>query len=94
MLTVIVIMILGITTGYLIRSSVRLVKVNETLTTYAIYALLFSMGVSIGTNKEIVSSLHTLGVKALIISIAGVLGSALLGWLTYRVFFKNHQNEK
>ena len=88
MLTVVIIMISGILVGYLIRSFEKLVKVNDKLTTWAIYALLFLMGIGIGANKVIMNSLHTLGFKALIISIGGIAGSILLGWLTYRVFFK------
>lgn len=88
MLTVVIIMISGILVGYLIRSFDKLVKVNDKLTTWAIYALLFLMGIGIGANKVIMNSLHTLGLKALIISLGGVAGSILLGWLTYRVFFK------
>ena len=69
MLTVVIIMISGILVGYLIRSFEKLVKVNDKLTTWAIYALLFLMGIGIGANKVIMNSLHTLGFKALIISI-------------------------
>lgn len=88
MLTVVIIMISGILVGYLIRSFGKLVKANDKLTTWAIYALLFLMGIGIGANKVIMGSLHTLGLKALLISVGGVVGSILLGWLTYRVFFK------
>lgn len=88
MLTVVIIMISGILVGYLIRSFGKLVRVNDKLTTWAIYALLFLMGIGIGANRVIMGSLHTLGLKALLIAIGGVSGSILLGWLTYRVFFK------
>lgn len=88
MLTVVIIMISGIVVGYLIRSFGKLVKTNEKLTTWAIYVLLFLMGISIGANKSIMSSLHTLGLKALLISAGGILGSVALGWLTYKLFFK------
>jgi len=84
-------MISGILVGYLIRSFGKFVKFNDKLTTWAIYALLFLMGIGIGANKVIMNSLHTLGFKALIISIGGVAGSILLGWLTYRVFFKKSE---
>lgn len=93
MLTVVIIMISGIVVGYLIRSYSHLIKVNDKLTTWSIYALLFLMGIGIGSNKTIMSSLHTLGLKALLISIGGVAGSVLLGWLTYKLFFKKQQNE-
>lgn len=92
MITVVLIMTAGIIAGILVRGFPKLIKANEHLTMWAIYALLFVMGLEIGTNNEILSSLHTLGVKALIIAIAGVLGSVITAYFTYRIFFKNKNN--
>lgn len=91
MLTVVIIMTIGIAAGYGVKKFLPVVKVNDKLTTWAIYLLLFLMGIGIGANKTIMSSLHNLGLNALIISIGGVLGSISLGWVTYRLFFKNSQ---
>lgn len=88
MLTVVIIMFSGILAGYLIRSFGHLVRASERLTTWAIYALLLLMGIGVGANREIMTSLHTLGLKALWVAIGGVVGSVLTGWLTFRVFFK------
>jgi len=93
MLTVVIIMASGIVVGFIIKSRKRIIQANDKLTTWSIYALLFLMGIGIGANKTIMSSLHTLGLKALIISLGGVAGSILLGWLTYKMFFKKNQNE-
>ncbi len=81
-------MISGIIVGFLVKSKKRLVKGNDKLTTWAIYALLFLMGIGIGANKTIMGSLHTLGLKALAISLGAIAGSVLLGWVTYKLFFK------
>ncbi|BDX37589.1 membrane protein [Tenuifilaceae bacterium CYCD] len=93
MLTVVIIMTSGIIVGFIIKSRKRIIQTNDKLTTWSIYVLLFLMGIGIGANKTIMSSLHTLGLKALIISLGGVAGSILLGWLTYKMFFKKNQNE-
>ncbi|MGE0078337.1 MAG: LysO family transporter [Bacteroidales bacterium] len=90
MLTVVLIMISGIIAGYLVKSREHLVKLNDRLTTWAIYALLFLMGIGIGANKTIMSSLHTLGLNALIISVGGIAGSILLAWITYKYLFKKN----
>jgi uncharacterized membrane protein YbjE (DUF340 family) len=73
----------GIALGYLIRNRKR----------WAIYLLLFLLGIAIGTNEVIVKNLPTLGLKALLISMGGVLGSVLLAWLAYRLWFAPKDTE-
>lgn len=45
--------------------------------------LLFVMGLSLGANGELMSSLPTLGLSALLLSFGTVLGSVLLIWLVF-----------
>ena len=87
MLTVIIIMCAGIALGYLIQNRKRWVRLADRLTMWAIYILLFLLGIAIGTNEVIVKNLPTLGLKALLISMGGVLGSVLVAWLAYRLWF-------
>lgn len=87
MLTVIIIMCAGIALGFLIRNRKRWVRLADRLTMWAIYLLLFLLGVAIGTNDVIVKNLPALGFKALLISLGGVLGSVLVAWLAYRLWF-------
>jgi uncharacterized membrane protein YbjE (DUF340 family) len=91
MVTVVSIMAVGIVIGYLIRNKNLLIKINDKFIMWAIYLLLFILGVTIGANEIIMKNLPTLGLKALAISIGGVLGSIGLGWLTYVRFFKNNE---
>ena len=91
MLTVVGIMTLGIILGFILRQRKSLILANDKLIIWAIYLLLFLLGVSIGTNETIMKSLPTLGIKALVITIGGVIGSVLLAWLTYRLFFKKKE---
>lgn len=93
MLTVVVIMSAGILIGYLIRNSNRIVVANDKLIMWAIYLLLFLLGVAIGVNEIILKNLPLLGVKALIISFGGIVGSVLLAWVGYRVWFKPKKSE-
>lgn len=79
----------GIFLGFLLRAKQRIVSANETLITYAIYLLLFMMGVSIGSNEQIMNSLSTLGIVALIVSMGAIIGSILTGFLVFKLFFKN-----
>ena len=50
------------------------------ITVFGLAVLLFSMGVGIGSNEQILKHLDTLGLKALAISFFSVLGSILVTW--------------
>ncbi len=93
MLTVILVMAIGIIIGYLIRNYNRWVRLADKLTMWAIYLLLFLLGIAIGANEVIVKSLPKLGLKALLISLGGVLGSVLVAWLAYRLWFASKKSE-
>jgi uncharacterized membrane protein YbjE (DUF340 family) len=93
MLTVVIVMALGIAFGYLIRAAKRLVSLTDKLTMWAIYLLLFLLGIAIGANDVIIKNLPILGLKALIISLGGVMGSVLLAWVAYRIWFSPKRNE-
>ncbi len=89
LITVVSIMAGGMLLGFLLRAKQRIVSGNEKLITYAIYLLLFMMGVSIGSNEQIMNSLSTLGIVALIVSTGAIIGSILTGFLVFKLFFKN-----
>ena len=91
MITVVAIMTAGMLVGYIIRKRTTLIKINDKLVMYAIYLLLFILGLSIGANEVIMKNLPTLGLKALALTLGGVIGSILLGWLTYVRFFKSRE---
>jgi uncharacterized membrane protein YbjE (DUF340 family) len=92
MLTVVLIMSAGILVGYFIRSSKSTLAVSERLIMWAIYLLLFLLGVAIGVNEIIINNLPLLGLKALIITAGGISGSVLLAWIGYHVWFKTKTN--
>lgn len=49
--------------------------------------LLFSMGLSIGSNSMILGSLDTLGLKAFLLALGSIIGSVFLAWfLQQRIF--------
>ncbi|SRR6056297_1862983 len=93
MIKVVLIMTAGILVGYLLRSKKRLILGSEKMTIWAIYLLLFLLGVAIGSDERIVQNLPKLGWEAFLLTIGGVAGSIILASLTYRFFF-NHQHEK
>ena len=88
MLKVVGIMVLGIVLGYLIRNKSKAIALTSKLTMWAIYLLLFLLGVAIGANEIIVKNLPKLGLQALLISISCILGSVLVAWAGYTLWFK------
>lgn len=79
-------MFASIGVGYLFRRIRFLQRVNM-LILPVICALLFVMGISVGSNEQIVKNLPTLGTQALALAVAGTLGSLLAAWGINRFFF-------
>ena len=79
MLSIIAAMAVGVAVGYALR--------RHFLRTVAL--LLFLMGVSVGGNRTLLAGLSSLGSDALVLAIAGTLGSVWVGTWVYRRAFKN-----
>ncbi|MDA3778745.1 MAG: LysO family transporter [Bacteroidales bacterium] len=88
MITVLLIMIAGMLAGMLFRDKKKIILINEKLTTWAIYILLFLLGISIGTNKTIINNLENIGFQALVITIGALAGSLITALICYNLFFK------
>ena len=88
MFTVIGIMFAGIAVGYLLRRVTLLQQIGRPIS-YTILLLLFLLGTVVGANREIVDNLTSLGGQALLIAVAGTMGSLVAAWMVYRCFFKN-----
>lgn len=80
-------MFLGIFLGYIFKGVDKLQKISKPIS-YTIYLMLFLLGISVGANREVVNNLPTLGVQALALALAGVIGSAVAAWLVYKFIFK------
>lgn len=92
MFTVISIMFAGIAIGFLLRKVSVLQKIGK-LISYTIYLLLFLLGISVGSNPDIVNNLSSLGLQAFLIAFAATLGSVLAAWVVYSCFFKERRSE-
>ncbi|WP_455962801.1 LysO family transporter [Bacteroides bouchesdurhonensis] len=93
MFIIIGIMLSGMLIGYLLRSK-RLTWIHKIIT-FLIWLLLFLLGIDVGDNKAIMNGLHTLGLEALTITLAAVIGSILLAWgLWYLLYIRNRNKEE
>lgn len=91
MYIIVAIMSIGILLGYCVRSQVFIIKQLDGVITYAIYLLLFLLGIAVGNNNEIIRNLTTIGLSALYLTIGAVLGSVVLAYFTYILFFKKDE---
>ena len=78
MLIIVSIMLCGIGLGYLLRG--RNTAAISKIITVLIWALLFILGIEVGTNPNIIGGLQNLGVEALVLTIGGSVGSVLASW--------------
>lgn len=92
MFTVIGLMFSGILLGYLLRSR-RMTQLNKVITCL-IWVLLFLLGVEVGGNRRIIEGLATLGMEAVVITLASVLGSCIAAWALWVVLYKRRRKEK
>ncbi|MFC2151334.1 LysO family transporter [Bacteroidota bacterium] len=91
MITVLSIMTAGILIGWLVHNKEKFLKIISQLTNWAIYLLLFLLGLSVGTNQEILNNFDKIGLQSIIITVFAVSGSILISWLTYIIFFKKNE---
>lgn len=79
-------MLSGVLLGYTMRKK-RLHRIHPIITVL-IWLLLFLLGVEVGNNKAIVEGLFTLGLEALIITLAAVAGSVVASWMLWLAIVK------
>lgn len=79
----------GIIFGYLMRRH-RLTHISR-LTTGFIWVLLFVLGVEVGSNPNIMKSLHTLGFESLFIAVMSTMGSVIAAMLLWKSVKKDEE---
>ena len=84
MIIVISLMVCGIILGYAFKE--RNLKLQK-LINYAIFLLLFLLGITVGANGDVMNNLDSIGLEALLITLAAIAGSVLCAWGVYRFFF-------
>ena len=90
MFKVLIITFSGIGIGWLVRKAAWVAHLPKSIS-YTIWLLLLFFGLQVGAKDLVVKSLDTLGVKALIIAVAGSLGSCIAAWGLYRLVFSREK---
>jgi len=92
MFTIIGLMLTGMLLGFLLRKQ-KLSGIHKVITVL-IWLLLFLLGIDVGGNQEIINGLHIIGLKAIIITLAAVLGSVTAAWGLWYVLYKRNKEEQ
>ena len=82
MLRIVAVMLSGIAAGVLLRR--RPMRFLSKLIMVLVWALLFLIGVEVGSDPRVIRRLHDLGLEALILTVGGLTGSMLAAWLLWR----------
>ena len=82
MLKIVLIMLCGIGTGYLLRN--KKMSFLGRIITALIWVLLFLLGIEVGSNPSIIGGIQTLGLEAVILTIGGSAGSVLFAWALWK----------
>lgn len=94
MISIILCIITGTLVGFLARNT-RFVKYTGTLLSVVIMLLFFFLGISVGSNEQVVSNFATIGLDAFILTIGGTLGSLLvIKWVYDKFFNGKHTSQK
>ncbi|MDE6800077.1 LysO family transporter [uncultured Bacteroides sp.] len=92
MFTIIGLMFTGMLLGFLLRKQ-KLSGIHKAITVL-IWLLLFLLGLDVGGNQEIINGLHTIGMEAIVITLAAVLGSVTAAWALWYVLYKKKKEEQ
>ncbi|MFB3816287.1 MAG: LysO family transporter [Candidatus Methylomirabilales bacterium] len=73
----------GILAGFLLRGHAGLLGAADRLSALSVCLLVFLLGLAVGSNAAVIRNLGPLGLRAAVLSLAGVLGSVLAARLVF-----------
>ena len=79
----------GILVGRFFRKKETARKQIDRLVTWAVYLLLFLLGISVGINEKILNDFSKIGYTAILLTFGAVLGSVILAKVVFHRFFRN-----
>jgi uncharacterized membrane protein YbjE (DUF340 family) len=88
MISILVVLSIGVLLGLLLTGRPKLHLANNHLLNWSIYLLLFLLGISVGTNEEVIRNLGKIGYEAIAIAVASIAGSVFLSMFLFRILFK------
>ena len=93
MFGVMIVMLSGVLIGYILRNIRAIPALVSKINIYIIFLLLFVMGLSVGSNPQVIQGLGTLGLLGIAISVVSIAG-VFLSWIVYRHLFKKEDDQR
>ncbi len=93
MLLVVIALLLGFILGTIRWIPRKITNLRGIFVNGGILLLVFGMGLSIGTNSQVLENLRTIGFRALLVSLLSALGG-MLGAFLMEKFFRKSMKEK
>jgi uncharacterized membrane protein YbjE (DUF340 family) len=90
-LLVVILFFIGLLFGYLFRNNKKNRRIIDFGVNWAIYLLLFFLGISVGSKKEILESFSKIGIEAFVIALGTILGSVIMAFILYKWMFKKNE---
>jgi len=78
----------GLLLGYILRDKDVFRGILESGINWVIYLLLFLLGISVGTRKEIIDNFSKIGFDAVLITLGAMVGSIFLAFILYKWLFE------
>ena len=94
MFGVMIVMLSGVLIGYILRNIRAIPALVPKINIYIIFLLPFVMGLSVGSNPQVIQGLGTLGLLGIAISVVSIAGSVFLSWIVYRHLFKKEDDQR
>ena len=91
---ILIALVLGAIIGYFVKLSNRGTKINGRLQQIGVIFLLFSMGVSIGADSDIIKNLPSIGLKAFLFAVGTIGCSILAVYILSEKFLVNKSKSK
>lgn len=86
-------LMIGTLIGHHFKGKRYIIKYIHIVSFWSVLILLFLLGFSVGQNETIISNMHKIGLKSLVLSISAVLGSAFLSMFVYNLYFRKVEHK-
>lgn len=94
MFGVMIVMLSGILIGYILRNIRAIPALVSKINIYIIFLLLFVMGLSVGSNPQVIQGLGTLGLLGIAISVVSIAGRRIFIMDLFTVTYSKKKNDQ
>jgi len=84
MLIILLVFFAGIFIGHIFKKNQKMIRNSEKFVSFSVFLLLILLGVMVGKNDKIVSSISVIGFKALVITLFAMLFSVIFAYIFYK----------